>query len=185
MTYIVTYEHQVVQLCGCTIRAVRYLDFPTDDGTPTWNSASFDVLHCGIELETDQRGMFAFTWDGRNPDFGIAVSHQPIANEFTTPLTVWDVTRTRRWAASIGIPITNTTVTWIYPQMIPDRVPATPLTIQLMFANGSHVYIAYGGYQEHDEHGTIADALTLVFDNEVARRRNIGPYMPRQFQYRP
>ncbi len=185
MTYVDAYEHAIAQLRGCTILAVRYLEFPSDDDTPTWNLPSFDVLHCGLELDTDQGSMFAFTWDARDPDYGIAVTHQSVAEAFTTELTMWDVTATSRWASYIGVPITHTTVTWAYPQFLSHQVPATPLTIELTFAHDARVSIVYGGYQEFDRHGTIADALTIVFDDEVARTRNIGRYMPVEYHYRP
>ncbi len=185
MTYLETYEQSVAQLRGCTIRAVRYLDVPTNDGTSPWESASFDVLHGGIELDTDRPGTVALIWDGRNPDYGIAVTHHSVVEAFTTELTVWDVTATSRWASYLGVPITDTTVTWIYPQFRPDQVPATPLTIELTFANNTRMYIVYGGYQEGDQHGTVADALTVVFDDEVARKRHIGRYMPVEYRYRP
>lgn len=172
------FEQGVRAIIGERIERVRYFDFQDIQ----WNYyPDFDAPPMGLELEMVSGRFFYATWDSTFDQFGILLKEGRMVGNIIRDAEDWaiiDVTDTSRWAAVLR----DTTIeirTFWWPAIYSPIVPGD---IELTFASGQRIYV--GAREPVNEGkgllGTL-DHVSVIFDDEMARRYEVGPYDRHRF----
>lgn len=173
------YEANASQLIGQTLTGVRYFEIAYESAEPTW-ALSPQVGHCldfGVDLETVDGSVFGIIWDAEFFQYGIGIKTVSLANHLRR-YHVWDVSDNDEWHQFIGSSISRVRVYWSWVETEgEDERLYYPQHLELGFDMGQRIFFSASEYfEDRDVLFPMSDAITVIFDEAVAQRYEIGPY---------
>ena len=192
------FENRVEELIGSQLSGVRYheIDYFNGDGQPLaepqWGwCPDFDSLDYGLDLLTEDSGVFHVTWGTEFTQYGVTVQNSKFNNvgvQDVSVVRVWDVTRESRWTHLVGQRIVAADVFWQdtrFRTLLDDGTwsgwsdPVSyPQDLRLAFEGGACVYLSAFEVREGDFRAAMTDHVSVFFDAAAAEEYGIGPFAP-------
>ena len=166
-------ERHAALLVGDSIAAVTYF------GTPSWpwRYSGFDSISHGVELATRGGHTFSSTWAIDRAHVGLSFRREAMRPRWMsgyTHLRVWEP-EPGGWAALMTRPIDEVRLLW-WDQSPPDGADGCHA---VSLRAGEHtVHLVLGGVAPDDGVEGQDDNVAVVFDEAVAERARLGPWMP-------
>ena len=159
-------ERHAELLVGDTIAAATYF------GTPSWpwRYSGFDSVSHGVELATRSGRTFSSTWAIDRAHVGLSFRCEAMRPRWMsgyTHLRVWEP-EPGGWAALMTQPIDEVVLHWWECGCHAATLRAAEHT----------VHVVLGGVAPDDGLEGQDDNVAVVFDEAVAERARLGPWMP-------
>lgn len=94
----------------------------------------------------------------------------------------WEVSRESRWGGVLGQPIRHVHTFWSWYEEDRDRI-FFPEVLMLDFGPAERVYVTVRDARAEEEDRPVVEQLSVFFDEDTARRYQVGPYAGRSFQF--
>lgn len=163
------FEQRLNRLVGRRVRAVYYFELPYPEG-PQWarESATFDSLDFGLELDLDDGCKVSITWGHEFTNYNVSILDGPLEWAEGAPVPAWDARDRWRSLGLLDAPITSAHATWM-PRMRPEGGDY-PQDIRLAFEGDTVVVISAFESRGADFKLPMMDHITVFFDEAEANR---------------
>jgi hypothetical protein len=172
------YEAEVAMLAGHRLAGVRYFELQYEGGYSGWRSVPEvgDSLHLGVDLVMADGSVFGLTWGAQFHHHDVMLVPHSLREELAQ-FTEVSVSDEPQWRPYIGKVLSRVEVFWSWVEIIGEGRIHFPQDVALCFDSLPTIYVTASEYMpEKDELFPMADELTVVFSDEVARKHRIGPY---------
>jgi len=172
---IENYDNKLKILIGKTISKVRY--FEINDGEPAWDKIEFHSIDYGVELITSDNQSFYFIWDKQFTAYDLKFQIGSIRTEFSKEddsAFEFNVSDNEKWIELIGQKIIGIKSNWsFFRSSRMKKKNFYPQDVEIKFANKNSIYISAMEISR-EKTMTMKDHITLVFDENTAKKYNIG-----------
>lgn len=168
-------DERVLSLVGRRLTGVRYFELRYDTPQPRWNrDPDFDSLDFGIELDTESGDAYWITWGNEFLTYALAIEINTQSDR--SRMREWNVSMENRWLGLIGLQITGAQLYWDWQRIGSGELRWGPQDLRLTFENGATVFASALSIEpEHEPFGHMNN-LTVIVDQDVARRYGVGPF---------
>lgn len=187
------YEQRTEELLGSVLNEVLYfeIDYPLTNGETSprtyWNlDPRYDSLDFGLLLRTRNSGSHWIGWGSSFFQYGVEIEpHSPFDS---SSMRSWNVTLNSRWRPLVGMEIVGVKTYWSWVEVNSSSSSISegfapgvtrvryPQDLGITFNNGHNIYISACEIQEDDSPMGMADNITVIFDEVIAKHYKVGPH---------